>query len=262
MEKFKHKIVIMVLITLFQMVIIPTSLFCSDNNSLSITNFDLRYFMLYKYRYAASNDLILSESVSHPAPKRKIPAIGILLSGAVPGTGEIYAGSKIKGAVFLGFEILLWWKYIDFRKKGFDIEEKYEVFADANWNEQKWRDWMQLHPEFSDTTHTLPATKTQQYYEMIGKYDQFKAGWDDYHEGGPDVTEHRDKYMTMRLNSNNEFAKASTCAMLTLANHVVSALDAAWTIRGVNRKIESQVRMSYRKVHGYEVPVLSLTARW
>lgn len=29
-------------------------------------------------------------------------------------------------------------------------------------------------------THNLPATKTQQYYEMIGKYHQFACGWNDF----------------------------------------------------------------------------------
>ena len=262
MEKFKNKINIIILTAILQTIVIPSILFCGDNKKVPEPNAYLRYCMLYKYRFASGQTSIPKQANPDPVPKKKIPAIGILLSGAVPGTGEIYAGSKIKGAVFLGLEILLWWKYFDFREKGFDIEEKYEAFADANWDEQKWRGWMQQNPEFSDTTHTLPSTNTQQYYEMIGKYDQFKAGWDDYEEGGPDVTEHRDRYMTMRLNSNDEFAKASTCAMLTLANHVFSALDAAWTIRGVNRKIESQVRMSYRQVNGCEVPFLTLSARW
>jgi len=29
-------------------------------------------------------------------------------------------------------------------------------------------------------THNLPETKTQQYYEMIGKYHQFACGWNDF----------------------------------------------------------------------------------
>lgn len=29
-------------------------------------------------------------------------------------------------------------------------------------------------------THNLPSTKTQQYYEMIGKYHQFACGWNDF----------------------------------------------------------------------------------
>lgn len=29
-------------------------------------------------------------------------------------------------------------------------------------------------------SHNLPATKTQQYYEMVGKYHQFACGWNDF----------------------------------------------------------------------------------
>jgi len=260
MDQYMNKMLIMIFLMLFSVMSIPQPLLCGDNTAIPDPDADLRYFMLYKNSYIQQNSVLSDKST--PAPKRKIPAIGILLSAAVPGTGEMYAGSYIKGAVFLGLEVLLWWKYAGFREKGFDIEERYEAFADEHWDETEWRNWMQSHTEFGDTTHTLPDTKTQQYYEMIGKYDQFKAGWDDYEEGGPSLTDRRDKYMTMRLNSNNEFEKASTCAMLTLANHVFSALDAAWTIRGVNRKVESQIRMSYRKVHGCDVPFVSLTARW
>lgn len=244
----------------FGVLILPKPLLGSDNTIISDPNADLRYFMLYKNQSTLQNNL-LSET-NNQNLKKKVPAIGILLSAAIPGTGEIYAGSEIKGAIFLGLEIFLWWKYAGFREKGFDIEEDFKAFADENWNEDEWRDWMQQHPEFGDTTHTLPETKTQQYYEMIGKYNQFKAGWEDYQDGGPTVTAKRDKYMIMRQNSNDEFEKASTCAMLTLANHIFSSLDAAWTIRGVNRKIESKLRMSYRKVNGCEVPFLSLTAKW
>ena len=37
-------------------------------------------------------------------------------------------------------------------------------------------------------THNLPETKTQQYYEMIGKYHQFSCGWNDFdgYEYNPD----------------------------------------------------------------------------
>ncbi len=250
MDKCTTKILTMLLLMVFSVVIIPQPLLCGDSTVIPDPDKELRYFMLYKNDCVQNNSIFSDKNTS--LPKRKIPAIGILLSAVVPGTGEMYAGSYIKGAVFLGLEVFLWWKYAGFREKGFDIEEKYEAFADAHWDSLRWAN--EYNSDTDPSTHTLPDTKTQQYYEMIGKYDQFQAGWDNQ--------ENRDTYMTMRLNSNNEFEKASTCAMLTLANHVFSALDAAWTIRGVNKKIESRIRMSYRKVHGCDVPFVSLTARW
>ena len=74
-----------------------------------------------------------------------------------------------------------------------DIAECYS-FANDHWSEDDYIDW--LIKEYgidSDTagffdedynwtylSHRLPDKKTQQYYEMIGKYEQFSEGWDDY----------------------------------------------------------------------------------
>jgi hypothetical protein len=181
---------------------------------------------------------------------RKNPAVGILLSAVVPGAGEIYSGSWIKGAV-------------QFENKGKDWEDIFHAYADEHWNEETWISWKtQLGEDPYEGTHTLPSTKTQQYYEMIGKYDQFMEGWDDWVQGGPSLTPHRDHYETLRDNSNKELIKASYCAMIALANHVISAFDASWSVRRHNRKIESKTRIGLQKVHDEYVPMLSMDLSW
>jgi hypothetical protein len=66
-------------------------------------------------------------------------------------------------------------------------------FADREWSAERYTNWLiEIYGIVSDAdeyindkgdsvsfTHHLPATKTQQYYEMIGKYDQFRYGWSD-----------------------------------------------------------------------------------
>jgi hypothetical protein len=185
---------------------------------------------------------------------RKKPLAGVLLSAAVPGAGEIYSGSWIKGAIFLGIETGLWIGYIKFQGEGKDWEDIFHDYADTHWSEEKWGG--------EEGTHTLPSTKTQQYYEMIGKYNQFMEGWDDWVQGGPNLTPHRNYYETLRDNSNQELIKASYCAMVVLANHVISAFDASWTVKRYNRKIESKARMGLQKVRDEYVPVLSMDLNW
>jgi hypothetical protein len=192
----------------------------------------------------------------------KSPGLGALFSALVPGTGEMYAGSWLKGAIFLGAEIGLWVGYWQFHKKGGEWEDIFQAFADDHWSEDRWRDWMQNHPEFGDTTHTLPSTKTQQYYEMIGKYNQFKAGWDDYTEGGAALTPNRNYYEDLRDKSNDQFKRASYCAMISLGNHVLSALDAALTVRLKNRTLKGQVRMGLKNTLRETVPVAVLRMSW
>ena len=195
-------------------------------------------------------------------PEKKSIGVGILLSTIVPGTGEFYAGSWLKGALFLGAEIGLWIGYWKFSDNGHDWETVFHEFADTHWDEARWRTWMGNNSDFPDTTHTLPSTKTQQYYEMIGKYDQFKAGWDDYVEEGNALTPNRDHYEGLRHKSNVQFKRASACAMVVMANHLLSALDTAWTIRRTNRRVEGGMRMGLRKVREELVPVLAVQVKW
>ncbi len=217
-----------------------------------------------------------------PELNKKKPGIGILMSAAVPGTGEFYAGSWLKGALFLTAEIGLWVAYDNYNKDGEKWEGIFQDYADTYWNEGiYWEDVAQYDDNLKDVvnqdnytdylnelravektlphhTHGLPHTKTQQYYEMIGKYNQFSMGWTDsnYDDNG------RFHYETMRDKSNQFYIKGSNCAMVILANHLFSALDAAWTIRNYNRKIESKVRMSLRNIHQEQTPFVSWQISW
>ncbi|KPL04355.1 MAG: hypothetical protein AMJ73_04315 [candidate division Zixibacteria bacterium SM1_73] len=78
-------------------------------------------------------------------------------------------------------------------------------FADDHWSEEEYKYWLWDsvynreidYAIVSDTfpyrdaqgnktyhSHHLPDKKIDQYYEMIGKYDQFRFGWDDFPEEG------------------------------------------------------------------------------
>ena len=177
---------------------------------------------------------------SVPAMKMKSPKKGLLFSAVVPGAGQLYGGSWIKSALFLGVEVGCWVGYMNLQDEGEKIEDEFHLYADTHWSEERWRATMQ---PSDPATHNLPPTKTQQYYEMIGKYDQFKRGWDDYSESGPDLTPNRNTYETMRDDSNQKYITASRLAMVILANHVLSGLEAAWSINRHNVKAKAQVHM-------------------
>ena len=71
--------------------------------------------------------------------------------------------------------------------------QKAREFADQHWIESKYVEWYQtwenwydfpdyaLDPLENHLTHILPNTKNDDYYEVIGLYDQFVYGWDDVH---------------------------------------------------------------------------------
>jgi hypothetical protein len=214
----------------------------------------------------------------------KKPAIGAALSAVIPGAGECYADSWLKGTLFFAAEIALWIGYGHFSDEGRTWDDTFTRFADEHWSEPKY--WVYMagpgqaniagvdvnnYQQYLDQlrifekenyTHGLHLVKDQQYYEMIGKYNQFHAGWDDFEEGKPILTPNRDEYDGMRYKSNKAFKNASACAMGVLLNHVLSSLDAGWTIRSGNRKIQTGLRTEWKPDPYGGMPVVSFEIAW
>jgi len=203
-----------------------------------------------------------------------------ILSLIIPPLGKIHVNSKIKSPVFLGLDVTLWALYFNYHGKGKDEEKKYRAFADEHWSEDEYLRWLVTHlgiesdtatywdPEKQEWTylsHHLPDKKTDQYYEMIGKYEQFSWGWVDY-----DTTENfslsRDSYLDMRRISNDWLNKAKYSAMISLANHILAAFDAAIAVNKYNKKGErfSQIEFKTRLVERDReiIPRLSMSVRF
>ncbi len=122
----------------------------------------------------------------------KSPKKAFLYSLIIPGWGQKYAEtSTLKTLAFIGFEAGFWMGFFNYRNDGNKKTDEYEAFANLHWLEginpldplypHSYRGWLDtMGTTEEDYTHTLPSSKSQQYYEMIGKYDQFRGGWDDY----------------------------------------------------------------------------------
>jgi hypothetical protein len=247
------------------------TLVIKKENTLSITG----YLSLIDYQ-SSQKLYALTQSDSMEKPKvnmdvysfkQKSTKRGFLYSLLIPGAGEFYAGSKIKAALFLGLEAAFWTGYFSYHKKGKDKENEYLDYADAHWDVYAYSESLvyrypdlDLDPitgividtpgvyygEGTDSiviSHSLylelgpDLKKDQQYYETIGKYDQFRFGWDDY-DGVNFLTLHREFYLDLRHDSNSLLDKANRFVMVSLANHLLSAFDAAISVRSYNRKGE------------------------
>jgi len=126
-------------------------------------------------------------------------------------------------------------------------------------------------------THNLPPTDDQQYYEMIGKYmTQFGPGWDDaWYNGLPPnspnypyiwsemtKTDNSDYYMDMRYKSNQALDKAALFFQIVMLNHVFSALDAGFTVRAKNRKIDTAFNVTPMRYQDETVPMGQISLKW
>ncbi len=216
------------------------------------------------------------ESFGREEPRRKSKALAVVLSAAVPGSGEIYCGSYIKGLGFLAVETTCWVVYGVYTKEGNEIEDEFHNFADTHWIEADYWDWisdrsglprddMEALREYErdNFSHGLHEQKDQQYYEMIGKYDQFNVGWDDTLTPFARDSQRRDFYETRRDDSNKAFKKAAAGEMIALANHLLSALDAAWTVNNYNKKmVTTSLRVTPSRYALDHAPMLCLRVDW
>ena len=223
--------------------------------------------------------------------KRKSVQKAFLYSLIVPGAGQFYNGSKIKSLLFLGLEAASWAGHISYHNKGNDQTAEFELFADNYWAESRYGDYLEMNWDVRDDdsiykypgdttsgylfTHHLPDDKTQQYYEMIGKYDQFVFGWEDVDPlGAPDPEAHktqgstqRNTYEDMRHEANKMYSRATTSLIVMMSNHLISALEAAWSAQRYNKKIDTYAqRLKFRAIMAETAtdryPMLTMTYKF
>jgi len=204
----------------------------------------------------------------------------LLYSAIVPGAGQFYNGSKRGAALFFGLEVVGWGIYLNWNSKGNDIEDEFRARADTAWSPLSYLAWRtSTIARNSSITHALPCSsyvaniaastvpealkgcagsEIQQYYELVGKYNQFVSGWADVtDEDGVRVqptqvdsaenflSEIRLTYEDRRNDSNKYLKRASTIGGLILVNHVISAVDAA-RVAKKRRLGESEARIAGR----------------
>ncbi|MDX2128917.1 MAG: hypothetical protein SFU91_07775 [Chloroherpetonaceae bacterium] len=109
-------------------------------------------------------------------------------------------------------------------------------------------------------SHTLPSFGSQQYYELIGKYDNFFIGWDDYDESRLSANFavyeglFGQEYAQIRQNANDILSSASTFISIIILNHVLSLADAIWSTAEYNKSVRAYFQMSQNPMTGYLQP--------
>jgi len=213
--------------------------------------------------------------------KEKSPLLGAAMSLVIPGAGEFYAKSYVKSAIFFAVETGLWTVYAIFQSKGNNKTDEYEKYANQNWDIRKYGQWLveqgfkesaginpqepnleilrgQInHCEENNFSHTLPQPGEQQYYEVIGKYQNFIVGWS---TAGNDITKNNyenyvltqvQNYMSDRQKANDYFNISSYSLDAVVINHLLSAADAAWSVTIYNKSINVNTNFKFRNVYVY-----------
>lgn len=220
-------------------------------------------------------------------PGRKSPFLAGLFSIILPGSGEAYSGSYWKAAAFLAVEAAAIGATIYYNKRGDEETVNFQNYANANWSAVRYAEWLNKYaPELAQNiqgtihidpdaskkpwdrvnfaeinsierqlptfSHQLPPYADQQYYELIGKYKQFNHGWA---QSDPNTSEYLNNipqqmldYAKMHILPDDTYYKYSSRAMVVvIINHVLSAVDAAWTAGRYNKNLA--VNMSLKQVN-------------
>jgi uncharacterized protein DUF5683 len=219
----------------------------------------------------------------------KSPKKAFLYSLLIPGWGQKYAGSSFwKPLLFFGAEVGSWVGYFSYHNEGEKLTDDYQAFAGEHWSEgdrnpashvpdsTTYWDWVR-DQEIIPREH-LPESKTQQYYEMIGKYNEFAGGWDDFwtiqqnidagfdpsHDDIVLLTPHRQIYNNLRGRANDKLDMANKFIIVAMANHLISAFDAALAANRFNKgKTEESWLSVNAELMKYsatdEIPILKFT---
>jgi hypothetical protein len=235
--------------------------------------------------------------IQNMGAEKKKPLLAAALSLVVPGGGEFYSESYVKSAIFFSAEVAAIAVALAYNSKANSKTDQFQTYADAHWSAVRYAEWIVNHGtadygptspaptpadypaianhDFSTInawesstehsegfTHLLPKYGEQQYYELIGKYDQFKYGWDTYpHDAnGVPVSDNGDysgmipqqmlNYAADRGKANDYYYIAGLATGIVVVNHVLSALDAALSATSYNRTIETRVGMRLQNIDG------------
>ena len=141
---------------------------------------------------------------------------------------------------------------------GHIVSEYTDLFLDNDRTLVNWETLNRMERDIGGWySHQLERFGEQQYYEMIGKYPQFNPGWDDFdqnsvytytNERQDPVTPHFDDYSDQRGEANDYYNVASTAVTIVVINHIISAVEAAWSSSRYNKKLDINVSLENQMI--------------
>ena len=197
----------------------------------------------------------------------------MLLSLLMPGLGEATMGYK-RGYLMMAADIFAWTRVKKYHDDGKDLTDEYIAFADEHYSDERLVEayrtgsedldrsgvgarYFPEIPAINDTTEldNLPLYVTRyederEYYENLGKWEQFIFGWDDFTRpddpfnwpGGvkptedyplsdlrqPWVSKNRQIYQQMRADANDAYETRDQWLYLNIGLRVFSVIQTAY----------------------------------
>ena len=225
-------------------------LFLENTALLAAKNLDIDH-------YAPNDRVSLTENKPLPEKSR---GKAFLYSLILPGLGEKYAGANKKAQFFFATEITLWLGYTGFVTYRDWRKDDYKTYAasHAGVELEGKSDSYFVDIGNYDSIYEYNAAKLRQrnlpdYYRDI---EQYYWNWEN--------EAHRHKFDQLRISADNANNRATFVVGAILANHVISAIDAVWSVYKYEKNRQASLDWNLQLGDGVMSPNVnvSLTARF
>lgn len=183
--------------------------------------------------------MVLQENVSQGG-KTSGGFLHVLMSLALPGSGELLMGNKGMGKIFLGSDITLWLGF--FGTKGYvnvlqnDLETFAAVHAGVETREKDAQYWIDIGTSSNIFDYNAEKLLERDIDATYPENDQFFWQWDS--------EQHRQDYLDKRLNRLTWKRRTTLFATGLVLNRLVSGIDVIRLIRK-NKSSQKLSRQSY-----------------
>jgi hypothetical protein len=251
----------------------------------------------------AAEPAVVNPAATDVEGKKLGGALPVLASLVLPGAGEAMLGHK-RGYAMMALDIFAWTQVAKYNSEGDDLTDEYYAFADAHYTDERLAaayvaggsdiddfyradigtDYFPDFPPIStvDDLDNLPLYVTKEedrreYYENLGKWDQFVFGWDDfirpddtaltppgYTPSGdaktdleqPWVSANRESYRVMRDEANDAYESRDHWLYVNIGLRVFSVVQTAWLngLLGGSDVAEGDTKLS---VGGHDVRLIA-----
>lgn len=166
------------------------------------------------------------------AEKQKSAPLAMALSFALPGAGELYAGAKTRGFIFLSMEGGIWGGYYGFNSY-------------SRWRESDYENFAAVHAGVINAGKDDTFYEKMTYYESRDYYNQITRVYDRNEENTYpedefwnwewDREDSRERFRELRNDKKSAERRAIFMLGAAVVNRIVSAIDAYIATRSFNR---------------------------
>lgn len=192
----------------------------------------------------------------------KSPGKASVMSLAVPGAGQLYAGSK-RGFVFLGVEAVAVLAFVKYKNDRHEKRDQYFSYVgDPNTPTSRFsfeRLASTVSPEELARLEEIYQRDPREFYDMVTTDDNYAAGWSDAGASAGQRLTAQDY-----IDQVNNLGRKSNLGLFTaLANHVVSTIDALRLARMSNIALRDNLSLKIKvKTGRHQAYGLTLTQKF